>query len=77
MNTEEMNGKIINNVYFPDNINNQPQVLCQTEDIKYHMSATYHGDHDEFWIVQSIKVGGKFKEKARWNPKYVEGWEWA
>ncbi len=38
-----------------------------------HLSATYHGDHDEFWIVQT-KDG---EEVSRHNPKFAETIRWA
>lgn len=37
------------------------------------LSATYHGDHDEFWVVE--KNAGK--EVARWNTRDLVRIVWA
>lgn len=38
-----------------------------------YLSATYHGDRDEFWIVQE-KHG---TEVARHNPRFIKTIQWA
>ena len=69
MNIKKMDGKLIARVFWP----RENECLTASDEIGLHMSATYHGDRDEFWIVQSDKNGN---EVARLNPKYVESFEW-
>lgn len=70
-----MNGKKIDVVYLPDTNDEYGRQLvaghpgCES----LHLSATYHGDHEEFWIVQIDKG----VEVARHNPRYVETIAWA
>jgi len=70
-----MNGKKIDVVYLPDTNDEYGRQLvaghpgCES----LHLSATYHGDHEEFWIVQMDKG----VEVARHNPRYVETIAWA
>lgn len=70
-----MNGKKIDVVYLPDTNDECGRQLvaghpgCES----LHLSATYHGDHEEFWIVQMYKG----EEVARHNPRYVETIAWA
>lgn len=70
----EMHGKKIAAVLWPDTETEKGRCLMVgygCDDM--HLSATYHGDRDEFWIVQT-KDGA---EVARHNPRYVETIEWA
>ena len=72
MNTE-MDGKKIAAVFWPDTETEKGRSLMNghgCDDI--HLSAAYHGDHDEFWIVQ-MKGG---IEITRHNPRYVETIVW-
>lgn len=77
MNVKDMNGKQIRSLWWPAEASGQQQTLNATDEIRLEMSATYHGDHDEFWIVEHKKIGGEFREARRHNPRFVEGWEWA
>ena len=70
MNTKTMNGKLIAWVQFPDKAQSS---ITASDDIGLHMSATYHGDHDQFWIVESDKYGN---EVGRINPRYVDSFAW-
>jgi hypothetical protein len=73
MNTE-MHGKKITAVYWPDTNDETGRCLVSGAECgDLHLSATYHGDHDEFWIVQT-KNG---EEVARHNPKFAETIQWA
>lgn len=72
MNTE-MNGKPISEVWFPGDGNSLNQRMRSNEDGNLTLSATYHGDHDEFWIVRT-KDG---KELSRVNVRYVTEIIWA
>jgi hypothetical protein len=69
-----MHGRKINLISWPDS--SEETGRCMSTGEKYGVltfSATYHGDRDEFWIVQT-KDG---KEVARHNPRYVEMIMWA
>ena len=77
MNTAEMNGKEIATIYWPDSDDNNTTVLATGGNVLLQMSATHHGDHDEFWIVEYRKINGDFVEVARHNPRYVETFNWA
>ena len=69
----EMNGKLIASVYWPDTETEQGRVLTASDEVGLYFSATYHGDHDEFWIIQTNGSGG---EVSRHNPRYTDGWNW-
>lgn len=71
----EMNGKKIDVVYLPDQNDEcgRQLVTGSTGCASLHLSATYHGDHEEFWIVQM----NNGQEVARHNPRYVETIAWA
>lgn len=69
-----MNDKKIKVAYWPDRDNEKDvQVKSEEEKILLKMSATHHGDHDEFWIVELQKnKKGDWYEYARYNPRYVD-----
>jgi hypothetical protein len=67
-----MHGKKIHSIYFPSDGINDPVCKSCDEFGRLELSATYHGDHDEFWILR-IKDG---KEVARFNPRFVEFISW-
>ena len=69
MNAKEVDGKLIANVFWP----HDGETISASNDVGLHMDATYHGDRDEFWIVQTDKSGN---EVARYNLKYVESFAW-
>ena len=82
MDTKEMHKKPIQKIWLSRDENGQQQMLEAGEDLLFEMSATYHGSHDEFWIVEfkSFELDDgttEFRETARINPRQVEGWEWA
>jgi len=68
-----MHGKKISTIYWPDTESEQGRMLSSKDD-DLILDATYHGDHDEFWIVQKRKITGR--EVARYNPRYVESIIW-
>ena len=68
-----MNGRNIEMVQWPDTESEQGRCMMRGEGIGLHLSATYHGDHDEFWIVQT-NAG---VEQSRHNTRYVESIIWA
>ena len=68
------NGRKINAVYWPDTEAEQGRCLVAGDQCgDLWLSATYHGDRDEFWIVQE-KSG---VEVARHNMRLVESIQWA
>ena len=73
----EFHGKQIKIIYWPDTENESGRHLKSSDEKLLEMSATYHGDHDEFWIVECTKINDKFVETARHNPKFIESFEWA
>lgn len=77
MNTTEMHGKQIAEVWWPDNSREQGICLSANDETMLEMSATYHGDHDEFWILEYKKIDGEFREVARHNPRFIDGFKWA
>lgn len=69
-----MHRRKINAVYWPDTDTEQGRMLWSGDECgELYLSATYHGDRDEFWIVQE-KHG---TEVARHNPRFVETIKWA
>lgn len=77
MNTKEMNGKPIKIIYWQDTGNGNIVSLESSDDILLEMSATHHGDHDEFWVAEYHKIDNEFREVSRHNTRYIESFEWA
>lgn len=73
MNTTDMHRKAIATVWWPDTETDKGRVLNSSGSGQLYMSATHHGDHDEFWIVEADSLGN---EVARHNPRFVESWQW-
>jgi hypothetical protein len=73
MNTK-MHGKLIDYIELNPawTQTGNPERVVAREGLTLHLSATYHGDHDEFWIV--LSMGGT--EVARYNPKGVQHIRW-
>lgn len=67
-----MHGKKIEAVWWPDNATETGRNLSSKEGIELELSVTYHGDHDEIWIIE--KSHGA--EIARHNPRFVESIIW-
>lgn len=61
-------GKLIAWVLWPDG-----SKLTASDQIGLQFRATYHGDRDEFWIVESNPHG---HEVRMHNPRMVDTWEW-
>lgn len=72
----EMNGKQIDAIYWPDSGNDLGRHLQSNESISLELSATYHGDRDEFWVVEYHDIEGELIEMARHNPRHLEGIKW-
>lgn len=50
-----------------------PERVAARSGVALTLSATHHGDHDQFWIVMTDKG----KEVARYNPRGVEHIRWS
>ena len=72
MNIRE-NGKKIESIYFLDAPGGMHKILACSDEVDLIFSATYHGDHDEFW-VKELRNG---KEVARYNCKNLAWIGWA
>lgn len=73
-----MHKKEIKQVWWPDNEAEQGRhISSNDEGLHIEISATYHGDHDEFWIVEYKAENGELREVARHNPRYIESIVWA
>lgn len=51
-----------------------PERVSSGNGINLTLSATYHGDHDQFWIVASRADG---TEVARYSPRGVQHIRWS
>ena len=67
----EKHGKEIKKIWF--NGANGDQAISASDRTKLTMSATYHGDRDEFWVL----VVDDGVEIAQHNCRYVASIEWA
>jgi hypothetical protein len=50
-----------------------PERVYSRDGMTLRLSATHHGDHDQFWIVLSSSTG---VELTRYNPRGVERIQW-
>ena len=66
---KSMDGKLIAKIFWP----HDGGTISASDEVGLHLSATYHGDRDEFWVVQSDKGGN---EVARHNLSFVESFAW-
>lgn len=67
MNTN-MNGRMVKHIAFSNG-----EMISPREGIKLKLSATHHGDHDEFWVVEFDND----KEVSRHNCKHLETITWS
>lgn len=70
MNTE-MNGKQVKRIWWKGA--NGDESMATEGQRTLMLAATYHGDRDEFWVVQYEDA----VEVARHNCKYIVTIEWA
>jgi len=55
----------------------KPCVIKSDNDKFLRLSTTYHGDRDEFWVVECQRYGSiEGKEIARYNTKYISNIVW-
>lgn len=72
MNTS-MHGKKVKMISWPDSENELGRYISAGGQYgELTLSALYHGDRDEFWVVQT-KDG---EEVARHNARYIESIVW-
>ena len=75
MNTK-MDGKEILHICLSDGRDHTASPFVTADKaIRMKLSATYHGDHDEFWVVVYQRAGGD--EIQRYNCKNVASITWA
>jgi len=70
-----MNGKLIAEIHFSSGVggySGNPERIRSDGVQQLYLSATYHGDHDEFWIVRAIDG----VEQARYASRHVDHIEW-
>lgn len=74
MNTD-MHGKAIAAIHFSGyhTQHGNPEELVAKGNKTLHLSATYHGDHDQFWVIESDDG----TEIARHNPKAIDRIIWS
>ena len=65
----KMHGKNISQVFWNEG---KESLDAERDGLSLFLSATFHGDHDEFWIVE-MRDG---VEIARHNPRYVDQIIW-
>ena len=70
-----MHGKLIDEITLPDSQEAAGQYLESGRGDQLHLSATHHGDHDEFWVVLSRRISGR--EVSRYNTRYLLSIKWA
>jgi len=70
----KMNGKLIDYIELNPmwTQSGNPERISSGNGCALTLSATHHGDHDQFWIVL-VKEG---VEVARYNPRGVEHIRW-
>jgi hypothetical protein len=73
MNTN-MHGKKIEMIIFSGESSYQIMQIKSENGHQLSLSATYHGDHDQFWVVETLEPEGR--EIARYNPRLIETIIW-
>lgn len=69
-----LHGKKISAIKFPETGMTDPWIRSHHGMMGHlEFSQTYHGDHEQFWILH-IDHGGK--EVSRYNPRFVESIHW-
>lgn len=70
-----MHGRPVRKIYFPPYGIDEGGVVESNAIQGLYLSATHHGDHDEFWVVAYDKQN-QDREIARYNVKYLEQIDW-
>jgi hypothetical protein len=69
----EMDGRRINVIDITQStVSGNPERYASGSGRQLALSATFHGDRDEFWVVETIDG----VETRRWNAKAVAYIEW-
>lgn len=66
-----LNGKLVKRIWW--NWANGDETVSASDSVTLTFAATYHGDRDEFWIIQMADG----VETARHNARHVATIEWA
>lgn len=71
---KSMNGKAIEAIYWTTSTwSGNPERVTAKDGKTLHLSATYHGDHEQFWVIECDNG----QEVARHNAKTVDTIRWA
>ncbi len=71
--TTEDHGKKISEIWYAGDGNTMDSRVQSDESKQLELSATHHGDHDEFWVL--VKKDGI--EVERLNAKFLSSIVWA
>jgi hypothetical protein len=71
MNTE-MHGRKIARIIFDGASSYQIHEVRSEGNVQLELSATYHGDHDEFWVLKLVDG----EEVERYAPRLIETITW-
>ncbi len=73
----QRHGKEIKLIAFPDSDTEKGAFIKSTESIRLIMVSIFHGEYDEYWIIELQKnKKNEWYEYARYNPKYVDCVVW-
>lgn len=67
-----MHGKRIASIVFSGESSYQIETIVAAGPLTLELSATHHGDHDQFWIVKKFQG----LEITRYNPRLIETINW-
>ncbi len=72
----KMHGKQIDAIYFEGGVggySGNPECVRARGGLKIHLSITFHGDHDQIWIVETLNG----QETRRHNARHVSSIDWS
>lgn len=69
----EMHGREIDRIATSEGCFIYSGTVSSRDMTQLRLSATYHGDRDEFWVVREDSDG---TELMRWNAKTLHAIEW-
>lgn len=70
-----MNGRSIAAIYFEGGVgcySGNPEMIRENGDLTLHLSATFHGNHEQYWVIEAVK-GTEFR---RHNVGSIATIEW-
>lgn len=68
----KMHGRKIARIIFDGASSYQIHEVRSGGDVQLALSATHHGDHDEFWVMKLVDG----KEVERYSPRLIETITW-